>query len=99
MHIDAFSSPKFDAPGHWATGDRYQTLAPPGVGKTVVIGVVDDHSRLAYGELHSGENGDTVSRRCDAPRPGCASRAAARSQAVMTDNAKCYYTSLVFRDV
>ena len=39
LHIDAFSVAKFDAPGHWATGERSQTERSRGVGKTVVIGV------------------------------------------------------------
>ena len=30
-------------------------------GKAEVIGVIDDHTRLAYCELHSPENADTVS--------------------------------------
>src|SRR3954451_6523249 len=51
LHIDAFSAPKFDEPGHWATGDRSQAHRSREVGKTVVIGVEDDHSRLAYCEL------------------------------------------------
>ena len=32
LHIDAFSIPKFDAPGHWATGDRSQVARSRGVG-------------------------------------------------------------------
>jgi hypothetical protein len=58
LHIDAFSAPKFDHPGHWATGDRSQANRSREVGKTVVIGVEDDHSRLAYCELHSAEKRD-----------------------------------------
>jgi len=95
LHIDAFSVPKFDRPGHWATGDR--TRRSEGAGKTVVIGVVDDHSRLAYCELHARESAEAVS--------ACLRRAAAwmREQgcgpveAVMSDNAKCYARSHAFR--
>src|SRR5215208_6444131 len=46
LHIDAFSAVKFDRPGHWATGDR--TTRSRDAGKTVVIGVQDDHSRAVY---------------------------------------------------
>lgn len=59
LHIDAFQVPKFEAPGHWATGRRKERSRR--VGKTVVIGVIDDHTRLAYCELHSAENGLNVS--------------------------------------
>ena len=59
LHIDAYSAAKFDQPGHWATGDRAKRS--PAGGKTVVIGVHDDHTRLAYCELHSAENAVNVS--------------------------------------
>jgi len=96
LHIDAFSLPKFEQPGHWATGDR--SRRSEGAGKTVVIGVLDDHSRLAYCELHAAETAQAVS--------ACLRRAAAwmRDQgcgpveAVMSDNAKCYASSHAFRE-
>lgn len=96
LHIDAFQVPKFQAPGHWATGQRKQRSRQ--VGKTVVIGVIDDHTRLAYCELHSAENALNVSatlRRaaCWFQEQGCGP-----VQAVMSDNAKCYSTSFVFRE-
>jgi transposase InsO family protein len=99
LHIDAYSVAKFDRPGHWATGDRCQAARSRGVGKTVVIGVEDDHTRLFYGELHSSENAQNVS--------ACLRRAAAWMreqgcgpvQAVLSDNAKCYADSHAFKDV
>src|SRR5215210_1588727 len=99
LHIDAFSIAKFDAPGHWATGDRSQVTRSRGVGKTVVIGVEDDHTRLFYGELHSAENAANVS--------ACLRRAAvwfleqgcSPVEAVLSDNAKCYTRSHAFSDV
>jgi len=98
LHIDAFEAPKFDQPGHWAHGDRADRHRTRGAGKTVVIGVVDDHTRLAYCELHAAENATNVS--------ACLRRAArwfreqgcGPVQAVMSDNAKCYATSFAFRD-
>lgn len=94
VHIDAFSLSKFDQPGHWATGDRSRRSRQ--VAKTVIIAIVDDHTRLAYCELHASENADNVS--------ACLRRGAAwlREQgygaleAVMSDNAKCYATSQTF---
>lgn len=47
LHIDAFSAAKFDRPGHWATGQRAEEHKTRQAGKTVVIGVIDDHTRLA----------------------------------------------------
>ena len=97
LHIDAFSVPKFSSRGHWATGNRSKVGRPGGLGNTVVIGVIDDHTRLAYCELHAAENAANVS--------ACLRRAAAWMreqgcgpiQAVMSDNAKCYATSHQFR--
>jgi len=45
VHIDVYSAPKFQRPGHWATGDR--TNRSRDAGKTVVVGVVVVHTRLA----------------------------------------------------
>ena len=59
LHLDAMQLPKFDAAGHWPTGRGYQRSR--GAGRVYVVSVVDDHSRLAYSELHSGETGETVS--------------------------------------
>jgi hypothetical protein len=47
LHIDAFELPKFDRPGHWAHGDRSEPHKTRGAGKVKIIGVIDDHTRLA----------------------------------------------------
>jgi hypothetical protein len=90
MHIDAYSAPKFLTPGHRVTGDRDKVNRAYGLGKTVVIAVQDDHSRLVYAELHGAENAANVSlclqRACRWMREqGCGP-----IEAVMSDNAKCY---------
>ena len=91
LHIDAFTLPKFRQPGHWAhDGQRRERWKTRRAGKTVVIGVLDDHTRLFYGELHASENAANVT--------ACLRRAAAwfleqgcgPAQAVLCDNAKCY---------
>ena len=98
LHIDAFSLPKFDQPGHWATGDRSQAHRSRDVGKTVVIGVVDDHTRLAYCELHRSENAINVSHTLRRAVCWFAEQGCGPVQAVMSDNAKCYATSHEFAD-
>ena len=81
LHIDAFELPKFDRPGHWATGERAEQHKHPRRRQDqVVIGVIDDHTRLAYCELHAAENAITVSATLGAPPLGSASRAAAPSR-------------------
>src|SRR4051794_16202669 len=61
LHIDGFELPKFDRPGHWAHGDRSEPHRTRKAGRVKVIGVVDDHTRLAYCEIHAGETADAVS--------------------------------------
>lgn len=94
LHIDAFQVPKFDAPGHWATGQRKERSRR--VGKTVVIGVIDDHTRLAYCELHSAENAINVSATLRRSAGWFREQGCRAVQAVMSDNAKCYSQSLAF---
>ena len=96
LHIDGFELPKFDAPGHWATGDRQKRSRH--AGKTVVIGVIDDHTRLAYCELHSAENAITVSATLTRAAAWFVKQGCSPVEAVMSDNAKCYSTSFAFRD-
>jgi|SRR4051794_16076155 transposase InsO family protein len=97
LHIDAFSLVKFDEPGHWATGDRSQAHRSRDVGKTVVIGVQDDHSRAVYAELHSSENAENVSACLRRAVAWFAEQGAGPVEAVLSDNAKCYATSNLFR--
>jgi transposase InsO family protein len=96
LHIDAFQAPKFDAPGHWATGRRKERSRR--VGKTVVIGVIDDHTRLAYCELHSAENALNVSATLRRSARWFQEQGCGPVQAVMSDNAKCYSQSIAFAE-
>ena len=98
LHIDAFRAPKFDRPGHWATGgQRSETIRTRKAGTTYVIGVVDDHTRLAYCELHSAENATTVTSTLRRAAQWFAAQGCGPVQAVMSDNAKAY-TSNAFQD-
>jgi len=97
LHIDAFQVAKFDRPGHWAHGDRSHKHRSRKAGKTVVIGVVDDHTRLAYCELHSAENAQAVSATLKRAVAWMREQGCGPVQAVMSDNAKCYATSRLFR--
>ena len=53
---------RFTRPGHAVTGDRYRTAAEKrnGPGWEFCHSIIDDHSRLAYSELHGDERADTV---------------------------------------
>jgi transposase InsO family protein len=95
LHIDAFSVAKFDRPGHWATGDRAHRSRR--AGKSVVIGVQDDFSRVVYAELHAAENAANATACLRRAAAWFAEQGAGPPQAVLSDNAKCYATSHQFR--
>ena len=97
LHIDAYSAPKFLAPGHRMTGDRDKNNRAYGLGKTVVIAVQDDHSRIVYAELHSAENAANVSITLRRGAAWMREQGCGPLEAVMSDNAKCY-TGFAFAD-
>ena len=98
LHIDALRLPKFERPGHWATGQRAEEHKTRQAGKTVVIGVLDDHTRLAYCELHADENAVTVSATLRRAASWFREQGCGPVQAVMSDNHKAY-TSHTFTDL
>lgn len=53
---------RFSRPGHRVTGDRYRTAAEKRsrVGWEFCHSIIDDHSRLAYTEIHPDEKAPTV---------------------------------------
>ena len=61
LHIDAFELPQV-RPARPLGPRRSQRASPTRrAGKIKVIGVIDDHTRLVYCEIHSAENAITVS--------------------------------------
>ena len=62
LHMDVKRYPRFLRPGHAVTGDRTRTHADKvaKLGDDYFHAVVDDHSRLAYGELLGDERAGTV---------------------------------------
>jgi transposase InsO family protein len=62
LHIDSKRFARFSRPGHAVTGDRQTSGAEKRmrVGYEWVHSLVDDHSRLAYSELHADERAATV---------------------------------------
>ena len=65
LHMDTSRYARFLRPGHAVTGDRSQrsrnwTKPQTRVGYDYAHAIVDDHSRLAYVELHNDEKAATV---------------------------------------
>jgi transposase InsO family protein len=100
LHMDTKRYARFERPGHAATGVRDKTGAEKrrGVGYEFAHSIVDDHSRLAYSELHPDERAETVS--------GFVRRAldffdghGITTKRLMTDNAWCYTHSHSLREL
>lgn len=62
LHMDTSRYARFSRPGHKVTGDRTKTSAQrrEAPGYDSVHAIIDDHSRLAYAEIHSDEKAPTV---------------------------------------
>jgi transposase InsO family protein len=102
LHMDVCSYARFLRPGHRITGDRSQSLrgrsVEARVGYDYAHAIVDDHSRLAYVELHDDEKAATVT--------GFVERALAFfsehgivAKRLMTDNAFTYVKNRSLREL
>jgi transposase InsO family protein len=102
LHMDTSRYARFLRPGHRVTGDRSQRLrgrtVESRVGYDFAHAIVDDHSRLAYVELHDDEKATTVT--------GFVQRALAFYAAhgivpkrLMTDNAFTYVHNRSLREL
>jgi transposase InsO family protein len=98
LHMDTKRYARFSRPGHAVTGDRHRTGAEKRmrVGHEFVHSIVDDHTRLAYSELHPDERAATVvafTRRA----LRFFEAHGIRSKRLMTDNAFVYTKSAELR--
>ncbi len=103
LHMDVSRYARFERPGHAVTGDRSQRsrhwMRPETrVGYDYAHAIVDDHSRLAYVELHPDERAETVT--------GFLERALAfyaeqgiTAKRLMTDNAFSYVKNRSLREL
>ena len=62
-----------------------------------MIGVIDDHTRLVYTEIHAAENAITVSATLRRAAVWFTEQGCGPVQAVRSDNALCYARSTEFR--
>jgi transposase InsO family protein len=62
LQMDTKRFARFSSPGHAVTGDRHRSGAEKRerVGYEFAHSILDDHSRLAYTELHPDERAETV---------------------------------------
>jgi transposase InsO family protein len=99
LHMDVKRLPRFRRPGHAVTGVRDMTWAEgrAGIGYDYLHVVVDDHSRLAYVELHQREDKHTNTRTLERALSFFSELGLSPPEAVMTDNALVYVRSRPFQ--
>jgi transposase InsO family protein len=98
LHMDTSEYVRFQRPGHRVTGERSSQDRQHRDGVDVVHAIVDDHSRLAYSEIHRDAKAATVA--------GFLERAlrfycdyGIKAQRLMTDNAWAYARSRIVRQL
>jgi transposase InsO family protein len=98
LHMDAKQLPVFTEPGHWAHGNRFLQQRRPLGSRRLEFAhvVVDDHSRLAYVEVHRHDRGDIAAQVLLRAAAWMTEQGAGPVEAVMTDNAFAYTKSNAF---
>lgn len=96
IHLDIKKLGRFEKPGHRVTGDRTGQSNSRGVGWESVHVCIDDHSRVAFSEIHPDETKESAVPFLKAAVAYYASLGVTVSR-VMTDNGACY-KSHAFRD-
>ena len=102
-HMDVCTYARFERPGHRVTGDRSHAsrrwMSPETrVGYDYAHAIVDDHSRLAYVELHDDEKAATVTAFLERAIAFYASHGI-RLRRLMTDNAFTYTRNRSLREL
>jgi transposase InsO family protein len=98
LHMDTSEYARFSRPGHRVTGDRSSQDRQRREGVDIVHAVVDDHTRLAYAEIHSDERAATVAGFLERALAFYAEHAIT-PQRLMTDNAWAYTRSRAIRQL
>jgi transposase InsO family protein len=98
LHQDTKRLANFDTPGHWAHGDRSEQTKTRQAGYTYAHCVVDDHTRLAYVELHPADSATAAAATLARAIAWFKDQGCRPVEAVMTDNALIYTRSRAYRD-
>jgi transposase InsO family protein len=103
LHMDVSRDARFLRPGHRVTGDRSQRSrkwmrAETRVGYDFAHAIVDDHSRLAYVELHPDEKAATVTGFVERAL-ACFAEHGIVAKRLMTDNGFTYVKNRSLRQL
>jgi transposase InsO family protein len=99
LHQDTKRLQRFEVPGHWATADRTEIARNRDSGYVYAHCVVDDHSRLAYVELHSADSTQAAAATLRRAAAWMREQGCGPTEAVMTDNAFVYRHGREFHHV
>lgn len=100
IHVDVKKLGRIRDGGGWKAHGRAATKAAASkdrVGYDYIHAAVDDHSRLAYAEIHPDEKADTCAGFLARAAMFFADHGITQIRQVMTDNAFAYVNSRVFR--
>jgi transposase InsO family protein len=98
IHIDVKKLGRIPDGGGWRViGREHRMRARPGHGFDYVHAAIDDHSRLAYAEIHPDETGPTCAGFLLRAAEFVATCGITRIWRVMSDNALCYRRSHDFQ--
>jgi transposase InsO family protein len=98
LHMDTSEYARFSRPGHRVTGDRSSQDRQRSDGVDIVHAIVDDHSRLAYVEIHADGCASTVVGFFERAL-GFYATHGITAKRLMTDNAWAYARSRTFGEL
>ena len=99
IHIDVKKLGRIPTGGGWrAHGRGYRPTSTRQIGFDYVHAAIDDHSRLAYAEIHPDETGATCAGFLSRAAGVFAEYGITRIERVMSDNAFAYRLSHAFQD-
>lgn len=98
VHVDVKKLGRIPDGGGWRAHGRSEQVRGRGNGYDFVHSMVDDHSRLAYSEIHDDEKTDTCAGFLTRAAAYFAEQGIIRIEQVMTDNALAYRHGQVFID-
>jgi transposase InsO family protein len=98
LHMDTSEYVRFQRPGHRVTGDRSSQQRHHHDGVDIVHAIIDDHSRLAYAEIHSDQQATTAAAFLERALRFYQSHGIVAKR-LMTDNAWIYVRSRAMRQL
>jgi len=98
LHMDTSEYVRFQQPGHRVTGDRSSQQRQHRDGVDYVHAIIDDHSRLAYAEIHNDQRAATAAAFLERALSFYNSHGITAKR-LMTDNAWIYAKSRAMRQL